>query len=321
MRKNLAWALLAALSLTACEKEGDTDNGPVELRLTSGVEVQTKATHGLDTKIKEGLEVYVWVDNANNSTDVSAGTSLYNVLLQQGANGALSGGDLMYFPQDGNAVNIYAYCGDLGYADMGYPSASLTHRVQSDQKNTAYFSLSDILYAKYANVSRTAGSVELTFHHLLSKVEVVLKEGAGDENFLNDIASMCIANTKSDAIFTLDKTKPAYGKNNDKTDGIEITAYGNTTAIQIDAGVAPKGATEILNEAIIVPQTVEQDKDFIQIYLKGSGKFTYKLDKPTTFESGKKYKYVITANQTGLNVTSSIENWGEGGTATGEATM
>ncbi len=59
MRKNLAWALLAALSLTACEKEGDTDNGPVELRLTSGVEVQTKATHGLDTKIKEGLWVYV----------------------------------------------------------------------------------------------------------------------------------------------------------------------------------------------------------------------------------------------------------------------
>ncbi|WP_455635840.1 hypothetical protein [Parabacteroides sp.] len=70
MRKNLAWALLAALSLTACEKEGDTDNGPVELRLTSSVEVQTKATHGLDTKIKEGLPVLVWVDNANESTNV-----------------------------------------------------------------------------------------------------------------------------------------------------------------------------------------------------------------------------------------------------------
>ncbi len=132
---------------------------------------------------------------------------------------------------------------------------------------------------------------------------------------------MKILNTKTGAKFTLGKDKAPYGKNKEKTDGIEITADGDAADIQIDADVTPKDATEVLNEAIIVPQTVAQDKDFIQIYLKSGGKFTYKLEEETTFESGKKYKYIITANQTDLSVTSEIEDWGEGGTATGEATM
>ncbi len=328
MRKNLAWALLAALSLTACEKEGDTDNGPVELRLTSGVEVQTKATHGLDTKIMEERSVYVWVDNANKSTDVSAGTSLYNVLLQQGANGTLSNEDHpMYFPQDGNAVNIYA-CRGGSHSIIGgaYPAGVSYHSVSSDQRSNtppSGYGMSDLLYAKVTNAPRTTPSVLLTFHHLLSKVEVVLMEGAGDEGFLGGIESVKILNTVISAGFTLGKDKPAYGKNKENENGIEITTNGDTTTdIQIDADVTPKGVGyTLVNEAIIVPQPLADETEFIQITLKNGGKFTYKLEEETTFESGKKYLYGITANQTDLSVTSEIKDWDNCGGATGEASM
>ncbi len=232
----------------------------------------------------------------------------------------------MYFPQDGNAVNIYAYRGGLGsISGSEYPTNELRHSVATDQrssntKNAAY-GHSDLLYAKETNVPRTTPSVQLTFHHLLSKIEVVLMEGAGDEDFLGDIESVKILNTKTGAKFTLGKDKPAYGKNNEN--GIVITAEENTTTdIQIDADVTAKDATEVLNEAIIVPQTLAAETEFIQITLKSGGKFTYKLGEAgTTFESGKKYKYTITANQTGLSVTSTIANWGNGGEVDGEATM
>ncbi len=204
----------------------------------------------------------------------------------------MAGDKLMYFPQDGNAVNIYA-CrgGSHSIIEGAYPAGTSYHSVSSDQRSNtppSGYGMSALLYAKKTNAPRTTPSVQLTFHHLLSKIEVVLMEGAGDEGFLGGIESVKILNTKTTAKFTLGKDKPAYGKNNEKTDGIEITTDGNTTTdIQIDADVTAKDATEVLNEAIIVPQTLAAETEFIQITLKSGGKFTYKLKEETTFESGR----------------------------------
>lgn len=313
MRKNVAWALLAALSLTACEKEGDMDNGPVELRLTSGIEVQTKAGHGLDKAFKEGENVYVWVDDAKDTQTEVTKENLYvakEMTVQSG--GALQG-DVMYFPQTGNKVNIYAFHHAKAKVHPVF-GTSLTYLVELDQTKEADYAKSDIAYAKATNVARTTSAVSLSFYHLLSKVEVVLKEGSGDQNFLSDISKMEILGTYQGASITLDKTTDP--------DKFTVSTSAMVEAIQIDADVTPKDATtETLNEAIIVPQTVAKDADFIKITLKSGGVFTYKLAEATTFESGKKYKYTITANQTGLSVTSSIESWSDGGSATGDATM
>ncbi|WP_455635490.1 fimbrillin family protein [Parabacteroides sp.] len=137
----------------------------------------------------EELWVLVWVDNANDSKDVKDGTSLYKVTLQQGTNGFLIGDKLMYFPQDGNAVNIYAYRGGWGsISGSEYPTNELRHSVATNLRSSntasANYGHSDLLYAKETNAPRTTPSVQLTFHHLLSKIEVVLMEGAGDKGFL-----------------------------------------------------------------------------------------------------------------------------------------
>ena len=64
-------------------------------------------------------------------------------------------------------------------------------------------------------------------------------------------------------------------------------------------------------EAVVLPkQTISQNTPFIQVKLSNDAVFTYKIPVGgLTLESGKKYTYKITVNQTGLTVTSKIENW------------
>ena len=83
--KNYILLTAAALMLGACSNDENLDNpnGPVELRLTSGLEVQTRAAHGLNTQLKNGEEVHVWVDDA--TTDQKLYT---NNILAAGDQGA-----------------------------------------------------------------------------------------------------------------------------------------------------------------------------------------------------------------------------------------
>ncbi len=96
----MAIGFIAALALSGCSKEGDTpaDSNPgSEIRLTSGVQVQSRAATAPDTQIADGEPVAVYVDEA-----ASPATQLYgdNVLTADG-HGGLSGGTAMYFPASG----------------------------------------------------------------------------------------------------------------------------------------------------------------------------------------------------------------------------
>lgn len=64
-------------------------------------------------------------------------------------------------------------------------------------------------------------------------------------------------------------------------------------------------------EAVVLPQqTISTGTAFIQVKLSNGAVFTYKIDgSGLTLESGKKYTYKITVNQSGLAVTSKIEDW------------
>ena len=64
MKHPLLFFAAAALTLAACSNDENLNDGPVELRLSSGIEVQTRATHNLDTQLKDGEQVHVWVDDA-----------------------------------------------------------------------------------------------------------------------------------------------------------------------------------------------------------------------------------------------------------------
>ncbi len=296
-------AVAALLLTTACSSDDnltDDTNAPVELRLTSSVEVQTRGTHGLDTQIAKDEKVYVWVDDAVTSDNLYEN----NALTADGS-GGLSG-TTMYFPSSGNAVNIYAIHGDLSYTDFW--NESVTHTVAQDQTSeSGSYATSDLVYCEKTNVARTSNTINLTFQHLLSKVEVVLYEGDGAPS----IKTVEILNTQLEAEFT-----PAKGSD------IAVTASGSTGAIAIDADVTEADGDAILNEAIIVPQTLAGGTQFIRITTDKGGVLYYIT--PTdgvTFAAGKKYRYNITVSLTGLEVTTEIDDWTDGGTVDSTAKM
>ncbi|MCS2889595.1 fimbrillin family protein [Parabacteroides faecis] len=196
-----------------------------------------------------------------------------------------------------------------------YPTVEFTHAVTADQKTEANYAKSDLLYAKETKtqqaVKDASGAVALTFKHLLSKIEVVLKKGTGMDAV--NITKVEILNTKLKGTFTPAKATGA--------DAVAVAAADNTAApIEINADLTTGG--DVLNEAIIIPQTVANEAQFIKVTLSTGGELFYKLKKETTFAKGTKYKYTITANLTDLTVTSEVTGWGTGtGDDSGSAIM
>ncbi|EGF51776.1 hypothetical protein HMPREF9446_03408 [Bacteroides fluxus YIT 12057] len=317
MKAKLVMTLAAAtMILAGCNTDENeiTDYWNGEIRLTSGVSVQTRAnnTDVPDKQIAAGQTVYTWVDKAadNGATEyISAWT-----LTAQG-DGTFTGSS-QYYPTDGSNLDFYAMHGNFAFTEGSstFPASAITHTVAADQSTnlgTAYLD-SDLLYGLKKGVERSKSAVDLTFYHLLSKVEIALKQGAG-KPALNG-ATVTIENTRLKAEFTPDKEADI---NNTDVSVAQAARAGLVTCPTGDNAPAPITiATEVTDDfssatyaaAIIVPQTVAADTKFIKVALDG-GTFYYKIPGGLTFQSGKKYQYNITVNQTGLTVNSKIEDW------------
>lgn len=309
-----AIGFIAGLALSGCSKEGDmADNNPgSEIRLTSSVQVQSRAGTAPDTQIANGEKVAVYVDEA-----ASPATQLYgnNVLTADG-NGGLSGGTAMHFPASGNNVDIYAFHTNARL-ESDFPTTRIEHSVADDQ--TSGYVSSDLLYAVRKGVSRSTPEVDLTFYHLLAKVAVVLKPGAGMTATHLDGAVVTIENTYLKAYFIpqkVDLTEQIV--RSDMIVPIETTPAAITipTATTADfSSVARYG------EGIIVPQPIKAGQPFIRVKLANGAILTYKLAYRTTFETGKKYTFQITVNLTGLTATATIGDWDKVAEVNGDATM
>ena len=301
-------AIILPLAIMSCNHDKEADeNTIVELRLTSGVEVRTRASFpNSDTQIPGGEEIVVYVDETGGAVQLYGN----NILVADG-NGNLSGGTRMNFPANGNNVDIFALHTNATLTAV-YPTSLLTHTVNGDQRTLAGYAPSDLLYAKRTNVARTASPILLTFYHLLSKLQVAIMPGEGLT--AADIVGISIGGTRLQAQFTLAKAS--------SPDAVVITPGGAVAPITIGADVSTNLTTNIVyNDAIIVPQTLASGTTFISVRLSDETNLIYRVPAETTFESGKKYGYLITANSSGLILISTIEDWIPTGNIAGEATM
>jgi len=312
LTKTAIAAIVLPLAIMSCNNDKDVDdNTRVELRLSSGVEVRTRAAFpATDTQIPAGEQVFVYVDETGGAVQ------LYekNILTADGA-GGLSGGTRMTFPASGNNVDIYALHTNATFS-TAYPTSSLTHTVSSDQSTLAGYAPSDLLYARRTNVVRTASPILMTFYHLLSKLQVAIMPGEGLT--AADIVGITIGGMRLQAQFTLAKAT--------NSDAVGITVAGTATPITIGADVSASLTTNInYNDAIIVPQTLAAGTAFITVRLTDGKNLIYHLPENTTFESGKKYGYLITANSTAdlteLILITEIVDWIPTGYIPGEATI
>jgi hypothetical protein len=323
--KKLFLLAAAALALASCSNDDNqTGNWDGRLRLSSGVAMQSRAAHGLDEVIAKDETVWLYIDN-----DKSTPEQVYGKQLTATGSNGFTGGDEMYFPAESSKISLYAFHINEGTSTTmtadAYPTGLLTHQIEQDQtsgESKSGYAKSDLLYAT-CTVSRedaktNTGKITLPFVHLLSKIEVVLVQGKGEP----DITKMEILNTRLQVSFTPGKaaTSITLSAVDGNTDSNPIVIDCGTTSGEA-ASNTENDANKVLNEAVIVPQTLNDKTPFIRLTLQDGGILVYKLEEETTFVSGYKYRYTITANLTDLSVSSSITPWTSVTNKPGTATM
>ena len=314
------WLCLAAAALMmgACgsdnEQSGDVQQ-PVELRLSSTLDLNTRTayTKTQDTQIASGEKVYAWVDEA-----AASGATEYVKAWQLTADGSGNfSGDKKLYPVSGNAVNVYALHGNFATAPSGsFPTAAMTHSVAADQSSEAGYAKSDLLFAKKTGCARQTAAHNLAFSHQLAKIEVYLVAGTGTTDAEIAGATVTIQNTKPDASVTLSKTAdPTITVSGTKAD-IKAKMQSQTDQT-VTIGGTPQNA-HAFAEAVIVPQWVNTtgasggaDTDFIKITI-GTSSYTAQINKQ--FTAGNRYTYNVVVNKSGIELTSTINPWGDGGT-------
>lgn len=331
MKTKLFYTMAAAAMIMAgcSNNEIEVDNWNGEIRLCSGLEVQqltrSTATGLQDTQIESGLKVGFFI-NEDVASDATA-TTTYPQNLEYTADG--SGGFKgvsVYYPQTGNGVNIYAYAPRQNALEL---TGTYDFTIQKDQSGNDGYLASDLLWgqpmkptsagsATYetANpVARTKNNVNVTFKHLLAKVQVKLIPDNGSGLNADDLkgAKLEILGVKRGVSLNL-------------TDGKIGDASGEL--IDVTAATYPKDGTlsadDLTAAAIIVPQAFSSSTKFMKVTLATGGELFYTLDQDLTLKSGYIYKYDITVKLTGLKVTSTVEPWdliGKGEPVKGEAVM
>lgn len=309
-----------ALAMTGCsnDENEEMDNWNGEIRLSSGVAVQTRANTQAE-QIQSGETVYAWVDKA------TTGESYINAwtLTAQG-NGSFTGSS-KYYPTDGSTLDFYAMHGNFVSStftenETEFPEFMFIHSVTDDQSGAENYAKSDLLYAVTKGVTRSSSAVNLEFYHMLSKVEVALKSGDGKPDLTG--ATVTIEGTKLNARFFARKDKNM----SDRYDRANmIVAQGDPTPIKIRTAITEDNFSTDTQyaEAVLVPsdRAIADKTTFIKVKLQNDATFSYKIDGPLTLESGMKYTYKITVNQSGLSVSSEIKNWETAPDKEGEATM
>lgn len=319
----------AAIVMVACNNE-ETDNWAGEIRLSSGLEAQ-QVTRSINTalqggQIANGIKVGFFI----NEDVASDPTTTYTQNLSYTANGSGSfNGSTVYYPQSGNGVNIYAYA---PWKDGLSLDGNYAFSIQQDQSTDENYLASDLLWGQpmklktddsgdyeSANpVKRTKENVNVTFKHLLSKIQIELTPEAGltAKDFRG--ATLTILNVKHSTSLIL-------------AEGTISEASGDPFDVTAATYEDKEGLTgeNLKAAAIVVPQTIAKGTKFLKVTLKSGGELYYTLpsgadDADLVLKSGKIYKYDIKVKLTGLTVTSQITDWetiGNGIPTSGEAVM
>ena len=201
--------LLMPLVFTACSNDSElstaVDNSePVELRLSSGMQLSTRAayTNTQNTQILSGEKVYAWVDETTTPT---ATEYIHAWELTADGSGNFTS-DRKNYPISGRPVDVYALHGNFTGITSGTTTfpASLTHTIATNQ--TTDYAKSDLLYASATNLARQTAAHQLTFSHLLAKVEVYLVAGTGTTDAELATAQVTLKNILPEAPLTLTRS-------------------------------------------------------------------------------------------------------------------
>lgn len=299
MKTNLFVTMAAAaLILAGCANdENEMDNWNGEIRLSSGLVVQTRANSKdvPDKQIAENQQIGIYAEGVTGET---AYTGYTNVSADADGSGNFSSySSTMYYPQSGKDVQISAY-----HPYSQEVSDTYDFTVETDQATDANYFNSDLLYSNKKTYARSKNAHSLTFEHKLVKVVCNLTSGEGSPEITGA---------------TVEIVTPE-----------RAVSFNRTTGAVADATTSAKGDNVTLGQygAIIAPQTYAKGTKFLKVILSSGGELYYTLpggaaDTDLILASGSVYTFNITVDLTELKVSSEISGWSPVTAKSGNATM
>jgi len=274
MKLFYSFLLLSTLFTATCCSDGHHEAETTAPELRIAPDIRTRAT---DTNFENLDAIGVTVRKQDGTNHLSNQEFVYDGTL-------FSASGVYWYPEaEGNSTVIAYY----PYAETGQPGS---FTVKTDQRGTGY-TLSDLLGATKTNVKPTINSVELTFYHLLSKIDIqtIVPEGVTIEEI--------------------------------KIGGFIPTVNADiaTSNVTVDAGatatpITPHEITANKTYDIILPPQKAQ----MRIDVKTStGSNIPKSFSNVTLLQGKRYTLQLNVSESGESIdakfTGQIQDWGSGG--------
>lgn len=282
--------ILLSGTVTGCSnleliEESRAERSPIMLQ---SVIVEPK-TRVQDTQIALDGRVGFFVTKADGTVEYN------NVEIVADNTGNFTYAQQMYYPEDNSTVNFYAVHPYTAGITLGATETWTDFSIKPNQHDVVNYLKSDLLYASKSNISRTKSKVALTFSHKLSKINFTIK--SGNHIDMRELTGIGVINVKPSTQIDINTgaIKEASGT------PIEVISAPSTPAATANSNV-----TGI--ETIIIPQTIAAGSKLFKVTIDGVN-YYYTNPDAVAFEGGNCYNYVLTINQTGIEVSSTITDW------------
>ena len=293
MKNYLLYMASALLLLTACNSSdenpaaanGQQQEDGIPIMLQAGVKQMTRAANDIQNGVfDKGVAINVYLKEI--TTGGQQVTTKYSDMVYTTTNytGALSPQNSIYpyFPTNGRGITVLAM-----YPSSVAKKTSTSFTVEADQKGSANYKLSDLMVATDTIPAPDPSMRTLQFQHMMSKITIKIESGTGSPDI--DNSQVTLYNIKRK--ITFDGTTGTLGALDDEL---------STVAVTDDCSSA--------KSCIIPPQDIDPCR-FFRIRLKNKDVIYYYNTQTLNFLSGHEYKFIITINQNGLDVSYTVGTW------------
>lgn len=274
--------LMMALALFSCERERMVQPESDVISFKIGYPV-TKATA---TAFEQGDAVSIYA--VEHSAPLQVGGNYLNNEKLTFDGTKWNGARTLYWSDV--ACDFYAF---YPYQPSVGSIEDYSFSVETDQNGDG-MEKSDLLYASAQNVSRTDGSVELSFYHMMSKVIVNIEKG---EKFEGDIPDDVVAHVYN----TVTSCRVDWAKGS-----VEKNPFGTKNTITM------KKISNTRFEAVLVPQNIERSTPLVELTMGG---IAYLLETSLSFRPGYVHKLTVKLNtspdqeQIEISIDPNVDSW------------
>lgn len=292
MKKNILFLAVASLLLVACDNQSLDNQYPNEIRINASLG-ETRATLS-NFEPGDKMSLYAVEYNGEEVAEVqTAGNYINNEEMTYDGSEWSSARTLYWSENPCDFYGFYPYRPTGSMKDVYFEVVADQSKPKADGVLGGY-EASDLMWAKAEKVSRNDGTVNLLFHHMMTRVVVEIVRGASYEGELPEDITVHLYNMATTAIV-------------DWTAGnLEVYPLGSRNTItmrQLDADSF---------DAIVVPQFIERRTPLVEITMEG---IAYLLETSMSFRPGKQHTLTITLNTSPdqekieIDIDGDISDW------------